>query len=74
MSRFNADAYNKLFPRTEPVQPVETVVPSFTPTQDKLEGQDPDQTTPEAPDQADLTQEAPDQVTEVEADGDGQPD
>lgn len=74
MSRFNADAYNKLFPRTEPVQPVETVVPSFTPTQDKLEGNDPDQTTPEAPVKDEVIPTAPDQVTEVEADGDGQLD
>lgn len=37
MSKFNADVYDKLFPREEKVEPVETVVPTFTPTDDRLE-------------------------------------
>ena len=42
MSRFNAEAYDKLFPRQVEPEKVETVVSSFTPTTDKLEGKDPD--------------------------------
>lgn len=37
MSRFNADVYDKLFPREEEVEKVETVVPTFTPTEDRLD-------------------------------------
>lgn len=37
MSKFNADVYDKLFPREEVVEHVETVVPTFTPTDDRLE-------------------------------------
>ena len=37
MSKFNADVYDKLFPRKEEVEHVETVVPTFTPTDDRLE-------------------------------------
>ena len=43
MSRFNSAAYDKLFPRIEDPVPVqETAVETFTPSQDKLEGKDPD--------------------------------
>ena len=56
MSRFNSTAYDKLFPRVEDPAPVETVVSTFTPTTDKLEGKDPDQDkileVPAAPDPA----------------------
>lgn len=39
MSRFDAVAYDKLFPRpTNPPERVETPVDTFTPTKDKLEG------------------------------------
>lgn len=37
MSRFNSEAYDKLFPRKQEVETVETVTPTFTPTADKLE-------------------------------------
>lgn len=37
MSKFNSDAYDKLFPIKEEVEHVETVVPTFTPTDDRLE-------------------------------------
>ena len=43
MARFNSDAYDKLFPRTTEAPQVETAVPTFTPTKNKLEGKDPDQ-------------------------------
>lgn len=42
MSRFNFEAYDKLFPREpEPVH-VESAVDNFTPTKNKVEGKDPD--------------------------------
>ena len=45
MSRFNSEAYDKLFPRTpDPVPAAETAVEGFTPTKDKIEGKDPDKT------------------------------
>lgn len=49
MSRFNSQAYSKLYPREpEPVKPVETAVETFTPTKDKLEGKvEPDRTIPD---------------------------
>lgn len=74
MSRFNSEAYDKLYPRVlAPVKAPETAVPSFTPTQDILEGTDPDSTPepPEVPDQAEVIPEVPDQM-EVNIDGDGQ--
>ena len=37
MSRFNSAAYDKLFPHVEEVEKPETVVPTFTPTTDKIE-------------------------------------
>ena len=37
MSKFNANVYDKLFPREEETEHVETVVPTFTPTDDRLE-------------------------------------
>ena len=38
MSRFNADAYDKLFPRsTDPDPAPESAVDTFRPSQDKLE-------------------------------------
>lgn len=37
MGRFNAEAYDKLFPRQKETKPIETPVPTFTPTKDKLE-------------------------------------
>lgn len=43
MSRFNAEAYDKIFPRSEDVTPVpETAVETFRPSQAKEEGKDPD--------------------------------
>ncbi len=43
MSRFNFEAYDKLFPREpEPVH-VESAVDNFTPTKNKVEGKDPDE-------------------------------
>lgn len=52
MARFNSVAYDKLYPRTqEPVQ-VETAVPTFTPTANKLEGKDPDQVADDPAEQA----------------------
>lgn len=39
MGRFNADAYDKLFPRQKEIKPIETPVPTFTPTKDKLENE-----------------------------------
>ena len=43
MSRFNAEAYDKIFPRSnDPVPAPETAVETFRPSQDKLEGKDPD--------------------------------
>lgn len=37
MGRFNTEAYDKLFPRQKDITPIETPVPTFTPTKDKLE-------------------------------------
>ena len=37
MSKFNSNVYDKLFPREEETEHVETVVPTFTPTDDRLE-------------------------------------
>ena len=38
MSRFNSEAYDKLYPRVEDPAPVqETVVETFRPSQDKVE-------------------------------------
>lgn len=34
--RFNSDAYDKLYPRKEDVEVIETPVETFTPTTDKL--------------------------------------
>lgn len=67
MSRFNSEAYDRLFPREVDPMPVETVVSTFTPTTDKLEGKDPDQDKgkKEVPVVPDL---------EVEADNGGNPD
>lgn len=67
MSRFNSEAYDKLFPREADPIPVETVVSTFTPTTDKLEGTDPDQekVKKEVPVVPDL---------EAEADDGGEPD
>lgn len=57
MSRFNSAAYDKLFPRPVETAPApETVVSSFTPTKNKLEGTDPDVTDP-VPDQTVLQDE-----------------
>lgn len=43
MSRFNAEAYDKIFPRSEDVTPApETAVETFRPSQAKEEGKDPD--------------------------------
>ena len=51
MSRFNSEAYDKLFPREpEPVH-IESAVDNFTPTKNKVEGKDPDQVSPEDPKQ-----------------------
>lgn len=51
MSRFNSEAYDKLFPREpEPVH-VESAVDNFTPTKNKVEGKDPDQVAQEDPKQ-----------------------
>lgn len=52
MSRFNSEAYDKLYPREpEPAPSVETSVQGFTPTKNKLEGKQPDFQDPDpAPD------------------------
>ena len=42
MSRFNHEAYEKIYPRTVEAPAPESVVSTFRPTQDKLEGKDPD--------------------------------
>lgn len=42
MSRFNAEAYDKIFPRSEDIPAPESAVETFRPTMDKLEGKDPD--------------------------------
>lgn len=43
MSRFNSEAYDKLFPRVaDPIPAPETAVEHFTPTKDKMEGRNPD--------------------------------
>lgn len=52
MARFNSDAYDKLFPRTTEAPQVETAVPTFTPTKNKLEGKDPDQVADDPAEQA----------------------
>ena len=58
MSRFNSEAYDKLFPREpEPVH-IESAVDNFTPTKNKVEGKDPDQVTQDEPKQ-DLVVEDP---------------
>ena len=58
MSRFNSEAYDKLFPREpEPVH-IESAVENFTPTKNKVEGNDPDQVIPGNPKQ-DLIVEDP---------------
>ena len=45
MSRFNYEAYDKLFPRTpENHTTPESAVSTFHPTKDKIEGNDPDVT------------------------------
>lgn len=55
--RFNSAAYDKLFPRPVQTDPApETVVGTFTPTTDKLEGIDPDGGDP-SPDKALTDQE-----------------
>ena len=40
--RFNDSAYNKLYPREQPAEDVETAVESFTPTKDETESQQAD--------------------------------
>lgn len=74
MSRFNSEAYDKLFPRVpDPVPAAETAVEKFTPTKDKLEGRDPDKV--QEPDPTPEVSQDPDPEdydAEVEViDGDG---
>ena len=70
MSRFNFDAYDKLFPRQpEPAPEVETAVQGFTPTKNKLEGKEPDVQDPE-PDQ-DPEPTEPVEPTGGDSNGDG---
>lgn len=70
MSRFNFDAYDKLFPRQpEPTPAVETAVQGFTPSKNILEGKQPDVQDPE-PDQDPLPVE-PEILTGGDSDGDG---
>ena len=46
--RFNSEVYNKLYPRPEHVEPApESVVSTFHPTKDIVEGKDPDVKDPE---------------------------
>lgn len=73
MSRFDSAAYDKLFPQVEEVPEPETVVPTFTPTKDKLEHPEhkpessvPDVDDPGDPDDSDLDEK------EVLLDGDGE--
>ena len=69
MSRFNSEAYDKLFPRTpDPVPAPETAVEKFTPTKDKLEGKDPDISEDDTPGEQDPMPED----KEVDADGNGE--
>ena len=57
MSRFNSNAYDKLFPRaSEPAPAPESAVDTFHPTKDKLEGKDPDVHDPEP---AEIPEEIP---------------
>lgn len=69
MSRFNFEAYDKLYPRQpEPAPGVETAVQGFTPTKDKLEGKQPDVQDPDPePDKV------PEDVTGGSEDGNGKP-
>lgn len=46
MSRFNYEAYAKLYPRVETPEPVETPVETFTPTTNILNGDTPDVSDP----------------------------
>ena len=71
MSRFNSEAYDKLFPRTpDPVPAPETAAEQFTPTKDKLEGKDPDKEDPD-PTPA-LVDDSDSKDTEVDDNGDGE--
>ena len=70
MSRFNSEAYDKLFPRTpDPVPAPETAVEKFTPTKDKLEGKDPDTSEENTPGEQDPIPED----KEVDVDGHAKP-
>ena len=71
MSRFNSEAYDKLFPRTQDLVPApETAAEKFTPTKDKLEGKDPDTSEEDKGITLDPNQGL---EKEVDADGDGKP-
>ena len=74
MSRFNSEAYDKLFPRTpDPVPAPETAAEQFTPTKDKLEGKDPDKEDEKDSDPTqDLVDDPDPKDTEVDGDGDGE--
>ena len=70
MSRFNYDAYDKLFPRTpEPAPAVETAVPGFTPTKNKMEGKQPD--VPDEEHTPDPLPTEPEILTGGDSNGDG---
>lgn len=75
MSRFNSEAYDKLFPRTpDPIPAPETAAEQFTPTKDKLEGKDPDKEDEKDPDPSPAPVDDPDlEVEEVVDNGDGEP-
>ena len=72
MSRFDGAAYDKLFPRVEDIPKPETVVPTFTPTTDKIEHPEVVEKETSIPD-ADHIEVDPDLVQrEVVIDGDGE--
>lgn len=64
MARFDSDAYNKLFPRKEEVEHVETVVNTFRPTETKLENESVEETSVETNVETDVVDN-----TEVDSDG-----
>lgn len=72
MSRFNFEAYDKLYPRQlEPAPNVETAAQGFTPTKNKLEGKQPDVQDPDP--EPDKVLEEPENVTGGGEDGNGKP-
>ena len=72
MSRFNSEAYDKLYPRQPEQAPmVETAAQGFNPTKNKLEGKQPDVQDPDP--EPNTMPEEQEEVAGGNEDGNGKP-